>query len=210
MCLCPYMSTGGCVWIRSGRTDIIRSLICFVAETGFRRRITDSKNVQGSFGILLESFMRPSKKQINRHDFGITYWHSFPYKKKQCLYFEMTCYGIRRNHCLTQYSNIASNARTTGGSWIRKYLKGSGFVQIGELSWCLPRGAEESHENPVRIADIPDKIGTKHFPNKNLESYRYTFCSVRMILIQRLTHKQTIRNTSIRVCIWPQNIKSFN
>jgi hypothetical protein len=44
-------------------------------------------------------------------------------------------------------------------------LEGSGHDLIGVLSQHLLGGTEKNYKKPVRIADVPAKIQTKHLQN---------------------------------------------
>jgi hypothetical protein len=59
--------------------------------------------------------------------------------------------------------------------WILLYPEGTGRRgQIEVPSRHLPEGSEESHEDSLRIADIPTEIWNERLQKPNLERYRYT------------------------------------
>jgi hypothetical protein len=55
----------------------------------------------------------------------------------------------------------------------RIWKKSGGCDLVEVLSWDFLGGTEESHENPVTIADIPIDIRSEHL-NTSLKRYRYS------------------------------------
>jgi hypothetical protein len=55
--------------------------------------------------------------------------------------------------------------------WIGKDVERSrrGISEV--LSWHLPRGTTENHQNPMRIADIPAEIRSEDLQKTNPERY---------------------------------------